>query len=170
MALQANNEWSFYLRARKKKITNESVLDYCLISTVGDNEKQFHRREVEAAQKAGKIIPFTWQAVSSNIPEYHFNNLIQNCPVTIEDVNRYFDIYGSDVATLQGKTKKCTSSRSVASLPCPLPPSILQHHRHVALCIDIFYVQGLHFFHSISSKIHFRTATQLTNRSKRSLL
>ena len=58
----------------------------------------------------------------------------------------------------------------MASLPCPLPPSILRHHRDITLCIDIFYVQGIPFFHSISSKLHFRTATQLINRSKRSLL
>ena len=54
--------------------------------------------------------------------------------------------------------------------PCALPPSLLEHHQQVTLCVDIFYVRGLPFFHSISTKIHFRTATQLANRSKPLLL
>ena len=52
---QTTNGLFIYEHVNTTNITNENVLDYCLISTVDSNEKQFHRREVEAAQKAGKL-------------------------------------------------------------------------------------------------------------------
>ena len=52
---QTTNGLFIYEHGSKTNITKENVLDYCLISTVDSNEKQFHRREVEAAQKAGKL-------------------------------------------------------------------------------------------------------------------
>ena len=102
---QTVNGLFIYEHVNKNNTTNENVLDYCLISTVGDNEKQFHRREVEAAQKAGKLYRLLGRPSRRTFQNAISNGLIQNCPVTIEDVHRYFDIYGSDVATLQGKTK-----------------------------------------------------------------
>ena len=166
---QTVNGLFIYEHVHTTKVTNENVFDYCLISTVEVNEKQFHRREVEGAVKAGDFYRRIGRPSRRTFENAIKSNLFQNCPITIDDVQRFFEIYGPDVATLQGKTKKRISGRSVASLPCPLPSYVLRNHRHITLCIDIFYVQGIPFFHSISTKINFRTATQLSNRSKQSL-
>ena len=91
---------------------------------------------------------------------------MRNCPITVEDVKHYFDIYGSNVAPFQGKTTKRNSAAAMSNHPCELPPSILEHHRNITLSVDIFYIQGI----SISTKLHFRTGTQLVNRSKLLLL
>ena len=54
--------------------------------------------------------------------------------------------------------------------PVQLPDSILQHHRNVTLCMDIFYVQGHLFFHTISRKVQFRTVAPVLDRKKDTLL
>jgi hypothetical protein len=46
----------------------------------------------------------------------------------------------------------------------------LQHHSDVTLCVDIFYVQGHPFFHTISRKVQFRTVAPVLNRNKATLL
>jgi len=51
-----------------------------------------------------------------------------------------------------------------------LADSILQHHRDVTLCMDIFYVQGHLFFHTISRKVQFRTVAPVLDRKKDTLL
>ena len=38
-------------------VSNERVLDYCFVSTVANNEKKYHHREVASAKTAGKIHP-----------------------------------------------------------------------------------------------------------------
>ena len=97
-------------------------------------------------------------------------NQMKNCPITVEEVKRHFTIDGPDVATLQAKTTKRSGTAAMSTHPCELPPSILEYHRNITLRVDFFYVQGILFFHSISTKLHFRTATQLDYRSKPLLL
>jgi len=46
----------------------------------------------------------------------------------------------------------------------------LQHHSDMTLCMDIFYVQGHPFFHTISRKVQFRTVAPVLNRNKATLL
>ena len=152
------------------KFTNNEVRDYCLITTVDKNEKKFHRREVAAAKLAGKLHRLLGRPSQSTYEKAISTNQIQHCPVNIEDIKRFYEIYGPDVATLQGKTTKRRSPRALTLSPTALPPSLLMHHRHVTLGVDVFYVQGIPFFHSISNKIQFRTTIQLVNRSKSSLL
>ena len=64
---QTENGLFIYEHVHTDKFTNENVLDYCLISTVEANEKQFHRREVEGAIKAGKFYRHWWLVHQDNL-------------------------------------------------------------------------------------------------------
>ena len=153
--VEANNGL-FYYNPDVKHTTNASnndVLNYCLVSTVADNESKYHHREVAAAKIAGKIHRSLGRPAEKIFESAVTTNQFKNCPVTVEDVKRYFANYGPDVASLQGKTVKRSSALARTNMPTPLPPMILQHHREVTLCIDNFCVQGIPFFHSISSKL-----------------
>ena len=151
-------------------VSKERVLDYCFVSTVADNEKKYHHREVAAAKTAGKIHRSLGRPAQKIFESAIFTNQFKNCPINVADVKRYFAIYGPDIASLQGKTVKRTSTPAKTLMPTSLPPSILQHHREITLCANNFFVQGIPFFHSISSKLQFLTATQLNNRSNSTLL
>ena len=55
-------------------------------------------------------------------------------------------------------------------IPIPVPPSILEHHIHLTLCVDIFYVQRIPFLTTISRQPLFRIFTYLHDRSRATLL
>ena len=52
----------------------------------------------------------------------------------------------------------------------PIPPPVLAHHLNVTICADLFFVQGIPFFHTISRGLGFRTVAHITDRSKEILL
>jgi len=69
-------------------------------------------------------------------------------------------LYGkNNEALLKGKTTRDTLA-SVGSLDMvPLPPYIFEALSSVTLYIDMFYIQGMAFFHSISK--HFFCSVEL---------
>ena len=66
--------------------TNDEVRDYCLITTVDNNEKKFHRREVAAAKVAGKLHRLLGRPSQSTYEKAITTNQLQHCPVNIEDI------------------------------------------------------------------------------------
>ena len=82
------------------------------------------------------------------------NNLLWNCPVTVADAKRAVHIYGTDVADLKGNTKKQHKGSALSGFnPTPIPDHITKVHKNITLGIDLFYVQGMPFLHTISRKI-----------------
>ena len=53
------------------------------------------------------------------------NNLILNCPVTLDDIERTGKIYGANIAALKGKTVR-TKSDPVTSDYIAVPEAVLQ--------------------------------------------
>ena len=130
-----------------------SVNQYSFVSTVEDNKLQFHRREVERAELARQV-----HARIGRPPQRMFEKILQsgyirNCPITVDDARRAYQIFGPDVSNLKGKMAKKSSSPASSFTPLSLPSYILQNHGKVTLCVDFFFVQGLGFIHTISRKI-----------------
>ena len=65
--------------------------------------------------------------------------IITNCPVTIEDVNVAADIYGPDVGTLKGKSTRPKSTPYKEDY-IEIPPEIVEKHSDLRLCIDLMYL------------------------------
>jgi len=150
---------------------NENVIDYSFVSTVANNKAQFpRRREIEGADKARALYQKIGRPSQQQFEQILANNLIRNCPVTVDDAKRALLIYGPDVAALKGKTTKGPSQHVPTFNPLQVPGFILQHHSDVTLCMDIFYVRGHPFFHTISRKVQFRTVAPVLNRNKATLL
>jgi len=150
--------------------SNENVIDCSFVSTVANNKAQFPRREIEGADKARALYRKIERPSQQQFEQILAKNLIRNCPVTVDDAKRALLIYGPDVAALKGKTTKGPSQHVPTFNPVQVPAFILQHHSDVTLCMDIFYVQGHPFFHTISRKVQFRTVAPVLNRNKATLL
>jgi hypothetical protein len=90
--------------------------------------------------------------------------------VTPDDAKLALNIYGPDVATLKGKTAKKQNSGIPNYQATPLPAPIIAQYNNVRLFIDIFWVNGSPYFHTISEWVKFRTVAAINNRSKRTLL
>ena len=140
------------------------------MSTVYENEKQFTNREIKAAKMALELYYEIGRPSEKVFLHALENNIIRDSPITATDAKRGFAIYGKDVANIKGKTKRSNPEHVQNLKLIALPEYIMKWHRDVTLCIDIFYVNKLPFFHTISRKLQFRTVEYIASESHESLL
>jgi hypothetical protein len=150
--------------------TSTPVIDYSFLNTVDGNKRLFTRRQITQAETARRLYIDLDQPSEADFELRLRNNLIRNCPVTVEDAKRAMLIYGPDPAVLKGKSTKTNAPHIPNYVSQPIQDPILEHHGDVTICIDNFYINGNPFFHTISRAIKFRTAAPIANRSKRTLL
>jgi hypothetical protein len=144
--------------------------NYLFLNTVAENKATYTRREIEGADKARLLYKKIGRPSEQEFTEILQDNLIRNCPVTSDDAKRALQIYGPDVATLKGKTVK-QQNRGIPNYQAvQIPGPIIDRYRDVRLFIDIFWVNGSPYFHTISQWIKFRTVAPIDNRTKRTLL
>ena len=148
---------------------NNGIENYCLVQTVEDNERKYHRREVEGAKKAIRLRRNIGRPSHRRFLQILQNHWIRNNTVTVADAVRAVDIYGKSVPNIKGETTKRKAEHHPTHVPVEIA-HILKLHKDVTLCIDVFWVQGIPFYHSISRKIDFRTCSHLTRSRKNDLL
>jgi hypothetical protein len=145
--------------------SNSSPPPFSLLQTVKENKSWFTRREIEAADNARRLYRILGRPSQKKFEEILAQNIIINCPVTVDDAKRAVLIYGEDTATLKGKT---TRSQPAPRIPdfrsVPIPAHIFTHHKDITLCADFFFVQGQPFLHTISRKLQYRTIHPVDNR------
>jgi hypothetical protein len=146
---------------------DSTTTGYSYLQTVADNKKLFTKRQIEGADKSRQLYRMIGRPGADRFMDIIRNNLIINCPITIDDVARAQRIYGKDVAFLKGKTTASPAKDYVPEQPpiC-LPRDILDNHSKVTLCCDIFFVLGLPFSISTSRNIHFVSCRPIADRSK----
>jgi hypothetical protein len=71
---------------------------------------------------------------------------------------------------LKGKTVKRQNKGIPNYKPIQIPAPIIDKYKDLRLFMDIFWVNGSPYFHTISQWIKFRTVAPIENRSKRTLL
>ncbi len=96
-------------------------------------------------------------------------NQIEECPVTVQDIDVAAQVWGKDLDALKGKTKRSRPIH-VASDFVKVPRELLKLHKEVFLTADIFFVNKIPFFLSISRNIRFITVEVLDNRKQASLV
>jgi len=101
---------------------------------------------------------------TDNFKKYVEGNHLINCPITVDDINRDEVIYGKPVPLFQGKMTRITPSPPCKNKLLPLPSCLLEHHMEINLYIDIFYVNGMPFFHTKSGKLNFLSVKYLQSR------
>ncbi len=89
---------------------------------------------------------------------------IKDSPVTVEDAMAAFKIWGPSVAALKGKTvwKRPEPVKTDTVL---IPKEICELHKEMTLAINIFFMNKIPFFLTLSRVLHFTTVTHLHNRS-----
>ena len=70
---------------------------------------------------------------------------------------------GKNIASLKAKTTRGKPT-PVAGNPLKVPKDFLKQHKEVYMTTDIFFVNKIQFFITLSRKIDFTAVTHLGNR------
>ncbi len=92
------------------------------------------------------------------------SNQIKDSPVTVEDAMVAYKIRGPSVATLKGKTVR-KRLEPIKTDIVSIPKEIHELHKEVTLTINIFFVNKILFFLTLSRVLYFTMVTQLPDRS-----
>jgi hypothetical protein len=134
--------------AQTNNMINDTPIDYTMVSTVAaEHKKMFSRRQIEAADTARALYRKIGRPDEAEFHAILQRNMIRNCPVTADDARRAMLIYGPDIAVLKGKmTRTAAAPRAPTFEAVPIPAPILEHHRNVTLCVDIFLFKASPFY------------------------
>jgi len=144
--------------------------DYSFVNTVVNLESQFSKHDIKRAKSALKLYIRLGRPIFKLFENLIKRNQIRDCDVNIRDIQMMQHIYGPDPASVKGRAVRRTPGRVRTPTYIALPQYIKDFHLDVILCIDIFYLNGLPFFHTISRSLQFRTVEELKNRQTSSIL
>ena len=142
---------------------SRSHASYAFVETVADNMSLFTKRQIASANQARDL-----QAGLGfpSIPDLKWivqANMLKDSPVVTQDVDVALKIYGPSVALLKGKTVRRKAPVVIQDV-IEVPTEIRQLHKRVTLAIDIFFVNGVPYFATLSLRICFLSVTHLSNR------
>jgi hypothetical protein len=92
------------------------------------------------------------------------SNQIKDCPVTIQDIVVATKIWGKNIAALKGKTTR-SKTHPVSRDYVKVPKELLKLHKEVFLTNDIFFVNKIPFFLTLSRNICFTSVNHLADRT-----
>ena len=151
---------------------NETGQAYSLsnIATVEANKKLYSKRQVKNADKVEVLMAALAYPSRKDLIMMIRNRLIDNCPITVNDVKRYYEIYGNSEGAIKGKTKRKKPDQVTTERLVSIPAQVLVKHRIVSLCADLFFINGFPYLTTISKGIMFTTVEMMQNRKYDTIL
>ena len=140
-----------------------------MVSTVKSESEGHSKRQIEQAKTARDFQSRVGHPSTQDLKSIVKSNLIVNCPVTAEDIDRAEKIYGPSVPILKGKTTR-QNPLTVTSDYVAIPPQILSANQFVTLSADLFFVNQVPFFATVSDHIKFTTAEHIVSRKSHQLV
>ena len=139
-----------------------------LASTIEENMEGYTQRQREDAKRARRLYYIIGCPTVGNFKHIMRQNIIKNCPVTVDDVNIAEKIYGPDIRSLKGKTTRHKPLR-VKEDRVEIPPEILKKYKDLTYCMDIMFINGIPMLTGIDRSIRFRSLVPLNDRSAKEL-
>mmetsp|Transcript_9738 Transcript_9738/g.19457 ORF Transcript_9738/g.19457 Transcript_9738/m.19457 type:complete len:385 (+) Transcript_9738:661-1815(+) len=124
----------------------------CLIDKVDSIAIVYAPRQVVAAKSARHAMSMMGSPSSDTFKLMMRNNLVKNCPLTLESIKIADNVFGPDVAPLQGKMAQQKPDR-VDPVYVDIPLEILTCNLDVVVVADLMFVNGLPSLVSISHHI-----------------
>jgi hypothetical protein len=138
--------------------------DFAFVKTVESIMRLYSKRQVARADKARSLYASLRFPSRKDFMWILRSNQIKDSPVTVEDAMAALKIWGPSVAALKGKTVQ-KRPEPVKTDIVSIPKEIHELHKEVTLTINIFLVNKIPFFLTLSRVLYFTMVTRLPNRS-----
>jgi hypothetical protein len=140
-----------------------------MVWTVAQKSEGFSKKQIAQAKTACNFQTKVGHPSTQDLKSAIKLNLIANCPVTTEDVDRAETIFDPCLPILKGKTTR-QSPQSVQTDYVVVPESILSANQHVTLFGDISFINKVPFFATFSGHLKFTTMEYIANRKLKQLV
>ena len=91
------------------------------------------------------------------------NNHLINCDITVDDIQRSIDLYGTPVPICKGKMTRQSPSQHDMMAKLPLPAKL--HDKRIDLYVDLFFVGGQTFLLTKSGQINYFSIHALKSKA-----
>ena len=122
------------------------------VDTIEENKKVFTARKFLQTKTTRELYGMIGVPSTKDYIGAVANKLILNIKVTVENIKNAEMIFGKDLGAIMGKTTRNRPAPVVSDVILLLP-NILRAHKNVVLSADIFFVNGIAFFITISQHI-----------------
>jgi hypothetical protein len=134
------------------------------INTVCENKEGFTQRHIKGADLARNLYKTLSYLSMKDFKWVIQSNQINDCPVTFQYIDVAQKIWVKNIAALKGKTTR-SKSIPVARDYVKVPMELMKLHKEVFLTTNIFFVNKIPFFLTLSRKICFTAITHLADRT-----
>jgi hypothetical protein len=138
-------------------------VEYIFLNTVEDKMSKYSQRQIKGAEKARELYGIIGYPSIADYKNMIKMNLINDCPITIEDIKNAEDIYEPDIAVLKGKTVR-KKPIQVKENFIQIPKELKQAHKNVKISADVLFVNKIPILVTISENIGFTTVEILPSR------
>ena len=138
--------------------------EFTFVNTVSGNKEGFTQRQIKGAEVARTLYATLSYPSWKDFKWVIQSNQIKDCLVTVQDADVALKIWGKNIAALKGKTTR-SKPNPVARDFVKVPVELLKLHKEVFLTVDIFFVNKIPFFLTLSRKICFTAVNHLADRT-----
>jgi hypothetical protein len=134
------------------------------VNTVSENKTGFTKRQIKCAEIAQNLYKTLSYPSMKDFKWVSWSNQIKDCPVTIQDIYVATKIWGKNIAALKGKTTR-RKMHPVARDYVKVTKELLKLHKEVFMKTDIFFVNNIPFFLTLSRNICFTAVNHFADRT-----
>jgi hypothetical protein len=129
-----------------------------------ENKAGFTKLQIKGAELAQTLYKTLSYPSMKDFKWVIRSNQIKDCPVTIQDINVAMKIWSKNIATLKWEITR-SKTHLVARDYVKVPKELLKLHKEVFLTTDIFFVNKIYFFLTLSRKICVTAVNHLADRT-----
>jgi hypothetical protein len=134
------------------------------VNTVSENKTGFTKRQIKCAEIARNLYTTLSYPSMKDFKWVIRSNQIKDCPVTIQDIDVATKIWGKSIAALKGNSTQ-SKTHPVARDYVKVTKEVLKLHKEVFLTTDIFFVNKIPFFLTLSGNICVTAVNHLADRT-----
>jgi hypothetical protein len=129
-----------------------------------ENKEGFTKRQIKGAELARTLYKSFSYPYMRDFKWVIQSNQIKDCPVTVQDIDMPLNIWGKNIAALNGNTTR-SKSIPVARDYVKVTMELMKLHKEVFLKTNIFCVNKIPLFLTLSRKICFMAVNHLADRT-----